>query len=668
MLGITDGHCSSMFGSLLIATFNTFDSIPSLSSSHLNATINDHIRNGRLLDAWKLFDENPQCRNVCSWNSMMNGYIRHDRIRCARRLFDEMPERDVVSWNTMLAGFRRAGDSEQAIQHFLQMERVGLRSTEFTLSTVISVASEAGCVILVPQLHARAIRLAFESNAFVGTALIGGYANLDDCIALHQVFDEVSLKTVALWNSLISGYMDLGFVGEARAAFETMPERNIVSWTSLVNGYVCNRMLDEASCCFNRMPERNVISWTVMISGYEQNGRFFESLELFLSMRESGIQPNQSTLSAVLSSCAGCSSLLIGRQIHVCILKSGLPVDVVLSSSLVDMYAKCGDVDAAVHIFESMENKNLVSWNSIIGGYARHGLSARALEQFKRMTEDGPRPDHITFVSVLSACGHGGLVVEGERYFASMEGEYGIKAGMEHYTCMVDLYGRAGHLDKAVKFIETMPFEPDVVIWGSLLGACGVHSSLEIGSHAAKSIHSLEQDHPAIYMLLSKIHGDRGAWDKVIELREMMKKMGAKKQKGSSWVESSFGYISDDQAPYILTCLVSAPPLLGLAASWCTSSRWVRASDTNQDSGEEPDVLWRDVISGKYGALDRGWFQVLEMVRGAQWCGGKLAMWADDMMITIGYCRILLGRNLERQTTVFAVGKGESVVFGGMPG
>ncbi|KAL5983431.1 hypothetical protein ACLOJK_017516 [Asimina triloba] len=528
---------SSKVGSLSLAS--AFHYLSTLSSAHLNALINDRVRIGSLDDAQKLFDENPQSRNVASWNCMLNGYTRHGRIRCAIRMFDEMTERDVVSWNTMLAGFRWAGDPERAIQHFFQMERLGFGSTEFTLTTVVSAASETGFSALVPQLHGRAVHLAFQSNAFVGTALIGGYANLGDCTAVRQAFNEIILKNIASWNALISAYMGLGFIGEARAAFEMMPEQNIVSWTSLVNGYICNKMLDEASHCFDRMPEKNVVSWTAMISGYEQSGLFIQSIEFFHLMRNSGIQPNEATLSTVLSACAGCSSLLFGRQIHAFILKLGIPLDVILLSSLVNMYAKCGDMDAAAQIFNTMRIKNLISWNSIIGGYARHGLPLQALDEFKRMNRDCTMPDHITFVSVLSACAHGGLVEEGERYFELMEREFSIKAGLKHYTCMVDLYGRAGLLNKAEKFIQVMPFEPDVVMWGALLAACGMHSSLELGSRAAECIYSLEKDHPAIYLLLSKLHGDKGAWNQAIELREMMRETGAKKQKGTSWIESS---------------------------------------------------------------------------------------------------------------------------------
>ncbi|KAK7846210.1 pentatricopeptide repeat-containing protein [Quercus suber] len=425
-------------------------------------------------------------RHICTLstpnlNFMINTYFQQNCINHARKLFDQNPSsRTVVSWNTMINGYVK--------NHQMQ--------------------------------HA------------------------------HDLFDEMPMKDVVSWNTMLSGfhktknpealYLCLVQMRRAQGVFDAMPERNIVSWTGLVNGYICNKRINEARSVFNKMSERNVFSWTVMISGYVQNQKFMDALELFIWMLKSGCQPNHFTFSSVLDACAGCSSLIMGQQVHSSILKSGVPSDDILSTSVVDMYAKCGDIEAAFSFFESMPNKNLVSWNSIIGGFARHGLAIRALEEFERMIKFGVRPDEITFVNVLSACGHGGLIAEGEKYFNSMV-EYTIKAGVEHYACMVDLYGRAGKLEKAEKFIKEMPFEPDVVVWGALLGACGLHSSLELGQVAAERICKLKNDHPAVYSMLSKIQGEKEEWSSVIEFREMMKERHVKKQKASSWVESPFG-------------------------------------------------------------------------------------------------------------------------------
>ncbi|KAL7171974.1 hypothetical protein ACSBR2_031630 [Camellia fascicularis] len=367
-----------------------------------------------------------------------------------------------------------------------------------------------------------------------------GYTDLEDHKGLYLVFDEILAKNVTSWNALILGYMELGLSSEARRAFEMMPEKNIISWTILVNGYLRNKELDEARLIFDGNCKRNVVLWTVLVSGYVQNGKFVHALELFLLMLKLGTQPNQFTFSSALDACSGCSSLLMGKQVHSNMLKSGIPFDVVLSTALVDMYAKCGDIESAFCFIESVR-KDLATWNSIIGGYARHVLATRALEEFERMINGGVKPDQITFVNVLSTCVYGGLVEEGERHFNSMTTIYGIKAGMEHYACMVDLYGRAGFLGTAVKLIEGITFKPDVAVWGALLAACSLHSSLELREFAARRINTLQKDHPTVYSMLSKIHGEQGIWGTVIELRKMMKARRAKIQNAGSWIESSSG-------------------------------------------------------------------------------------------------------------------------------
>ncbi|KAM7497178.1 hypothetical protein LguiA_021592 [Lonicera macranthoides] len=448
-----------------------------LSTANLNYTINCSIRNGNINYARKLFDQNPASRNVVSWNSIITGCIRHNQMQHAQETFDKMPVRDVVSWNTVLSGLHKIEKPEQVYQCFLQMTRVGERPDEFTFSTVITAFLNTTYNVLIPQLHGLLLCLA---------------------PSLCGVFDETFIKDVTTWNALILGYMDLELTGEAQRVFEMMPERNSISWTTLVNGYIKNKNLNEARAIFSSMRERNVISWTAMTKGYVRYGKFVYALELFLLMLNS---------------------------------ESGIHLDVVLSTSLVNMYAKCGDIKAAFCIFECMEKKNLVSWNSIIGSYARHGLAKRALEEFDRMMKGGVKPNRITYVNVLSACAHGGLVEEGERHFNSMKTKCGIHAGLEHYACMVDLYGRAGQLKKAEKLIKEMPFEPDAVVWGALIGACGLHSCLEVGEFAAGELCKLEQGHPAVFSMLSKIHGEKGVWSSVIEIRRMMKESHTKKQK-----------------------------------------------------------------------------------------------------------------------------------------
>lgn len=508
-----------------------------VTSPMLNYMIDAYIQHNHINHARKLFDENPSSRNLVSWNMMMTAYVKHYKMERAHELFDQMPLKDTISWNIMLSGFHRTTNSDGLYQCLLQMGRASVAPDEYTISTLLRAVISTELDILVPQVHARAIHLALNLNVFVGSSLIRAYASLRDEEAFKRAYDDILAKDVASWNALVSGYMEMGNLDDAQTTFDVMPQRNIISWTTLVNGYIRNKRINKARSVFNKMIERNVVSWTAMISGYVQHKRFMDALKLFLLMFKSETRPNHFTFSSVLDACAGCSSLLTGMQVHMCVIKSGIPEDVISMTSLVDMYAKCGDTDAAFRVFESIPNKNLVSWNSIIGGYAMHGLATRALEKFDRMKKVGVTPDEVTFTNVLSACVHAGFVEEGEKHFTSMLTKYGIRAEMEHYTCMVDLYGRAGKFDEAEKLIKNMPFEPDVVLWGALLASCGLHSNLELGEYAAERIRKLESNHPVSYSVLSKIQGEKGIWSSVNELRAMMKERQVKKQKAISWVE-----------------------------------------------------------------------------------------------------------------------------------
>ncbi|KAI3803913.1 hypothetical protein L1987_32078 [Smallanthus sonchifolius] len=503
-----------------------------ISTLSVTNLIQDHIRNGNLNDARQLFDQNPKSCDTVAWNSMITGYIRHNQMQCAHKLFDQMPVRDVVSWNTMLSGLNKTKDPHKLYKLFLQMNRAGELPNQFTFSTVISGFMNTFDV-LVPQLHGLIIHLGLHSNVFVGSALLRGYTHLMDRDALHHVFDDVVVKDVSTWNALVVGYMELGFIDEARITFDKMPVVNIISWTTLVNGYIENRKINQARSIFDSMPEKNVVTWTAMIKGYVQNDNYTDAIQLFILMLKSGTRPNHFTLSTLLDACAGCSTFLLGNQLHSCILKSGLDCEVVLLTALIDMYMKCGDIEAGFCVFESMKKKNMVSWNSVIGGCARHGLAKQALFEFERMIESGVKPDHVTYVNLLSACVHGGLVEEGERHFNSMGVRYGIKAEMKHYSCMVDLYGKSGELEKAERLVKEMPFEPDVGVWGALLTACGLHSCYEL----ANALENLARDHPTIYSMLMKLHGEKGEWSRVIEMRNKMIETGARKQKAGSRTE-----------------------------------------------------------------------------------------------------------------------------------
>ncbi|KAL2935137.1 hypothetical protein RDABS01_018255 [Bienertia sinuspersici] len=508
----------------------------SLQTSTLNHMMKTSLREGQLNDARVYFDNNPTYRDVVSWNMMISGYVKSNQIHIARQLFDEMPERDIVSWNTLLLGLQKDKDQESTYQLYLQLQSSGLRPTSYTFSIVVSSVLGTVFNVLVPQFHAKIVSLGHHTSVYVGSALMRGYTDLGDHSALYCVFDDIVNKDMSLWNALILGYMELGLTDEAQKAFNRMPKKDVVSWTTLVDGYLKNNEVERARYIFDEMDEKNVVSWTAMITGYVGTDKCLDAIELFIQMMRLGPRPNQHTFASVLAACAKHSELLTGQQVHASLLKHGINIDIVLATAFVTMYAKCGDIEAAYCIFKEMPGKNLVSWNSILGCHARHGRGRAALDDFEKMINSGLQPNHITFINVLSACAHAGLVEEGERIFGCMGKTYGIQPEKEHYACMVDLYGKAGNLDKAKSLIECMPFEPDIVVWGALLGACGLHSDFEFGSNAANELHNLEKNHPAAYVLLSKIFGERGVWNSLTDLKQIMESKHMKKQKSGSWI------------------------------------------------------------------------------------------------------------------------------------
>jgi pentatricopeptide repeat protein len=316
-----------------------------------------------------------------------------------------------------------------------------------------------------------------------------------------------------------------------------MPARDLISWNTMMAGYFQHGRLMDAHCLFHGMPEKDVVSWTGMIAGYTQNGHSEEALKLFLKMKQQGINPNRSTFASVLSACASIAALEQGKQIHDHILKTEYSSDVVVGNALVTMYSKCGRINVAYQVFGQMTEQDVVSWTAIITGFAQHGSGKKALELFDRMQQVGIKPNHVTFVGVLTACSHSCLLDEGWQHFYSMTRDYGITPGVDHYACMVDLLGRMGLMTEAEDFIKNMPLQPDPVVWKALLGACAVHRNLEVGERVAKELFKLEPQNSAAYVLLSNIYATTGRWDDVTKVRFMMKNIGVQKEAGCSWIE-----------------------------------------------------------------------------------------------------------------------------------
>ncbi|CAN4076081.1 unnamed protein product [Withania somnifera] len=439
-------------------------------------------------------------------NGLIHFYGESGRIVEAHKVFDESPNRDVVTWTSLIDAHVKMNRVDEALRLFDLMCLSGVEFNDVTLITVFSACSLKGDLSLGKTVHELVENRDFECS-------------------------------VNLMNAILDMYVKCGCLFKAKEIFDKMEVKDVYSWTSMIHGYAKNGEVDLAKKCFNVMPERNVVSWNAMIACYSQNSRPWEALKLFHEMEKRGLVPMESTLVSVLSACAQSGSLDVGERIHDYYIKQKwVKFSVILGNALIDMYGKCGSMDAAVELFHDMPERDLVSWNSVIVGCASHGLAKKALTLFEQMKCAGLKPDSISFVGVLSACAHGGLVNQGWEYFRSMELNRLIP-GVEHYACMVDLLGRSGHLKEAFEFIKQLPVEPDKAVWGALLNGCRMHGNVELAKVAAEKLIELDPQDSGIYVLLATLCANERKWADVRMVRSLMRAKGVKKNPGYSLIE-----------------------------------------------------------------------------------------------------------------------------------
>ncbi|KAH7862080.1 hypothetical protein Vadar_034524 [Vaccinium darrowii] len=333
-------------------------------------------------------------------------------------------------------------------------------------------------------------------------------------------------------------YMSFQCLEEARQVFDWMPHRDIVSWTTLISGYSQWGCVDAASEVFELMPERNSVSWNAMIAAYVRSNRFQEAFALFDRMLSKEAVLDKYVAASMLSACTGLGAVNQGEWIRGYIDKNGIQLDSKLATAIIDMYCKCGYIEKAFEVFNGLAQKGISSWNSMIGGLALHGKGMAAIELLNEMERKAVvAPDYITFVNVLSACAHSGLVEEGRHYFRYMTEVHGIEPGSEHFGCMVDILGRAGMLEEARELINKMPMTPDASVLGALLGACRIHGEIELGVQIGKKVIELEPHNSGRYVLLANIYAKAGRWEDVARLRKLMNDRGVKKAPGFSMIE-----------------------------------------------------------------------------------------------------------------------------------
>eukprot|EP01018_Ginkgo_biloba_P015477 Gb_20634 [translate_table: standard] len=509
-------------------------------------------------------------------NALITMYAKCRNLEDALRNFDKMPERNVVTWNAIIAGYAQNGHGKEALELFCQMQLGWIKLNHITFASVLSACAALATLQQGEEAHAHIIRSGYESDISVSNALVTMYAKCGSMEAAHKIFNKILERDIVSWNAIIAGYAQneqgghaLNFfckmqlagmkpneftfpsILSACASLVALEEGKGVhahiirtgflletsAWNALITMYANCGVISDALKLFDKIPTRDKSSWNAMIGGYSQNGYGEEALKLFCQMLWVGLKPDEITFVILLSTCAMLAALEQGKQIHTHVIKTGFELYISSGSSLITMYAKCGSIEDAVKVFDKMSERNVISWTAMIAGYAQHGCGQEALQLFELMQQAGVKPNPITFIGVLSACSHVGLVTEGRCYFDSMSRDHGMTPSVEHYACMVDVLGRAGRLDEAEEFINSTPLEHGTTLWRILLGACRIHGNMELGERAAKCILQLEPEEVSSYVLLSNIYAAAGKWDDVANVRQLMKDRGVKKEPGRSWIE-----------------------------------------------------------------------------------------------------------------------------------
>lgn len=439
----------------------------------------------------------------------------------------------------MMRGSAQSPTPSNAVLLYTQMERQNVRPDNYTFPFLLKACTKLSWVNLGCAFHAKIVKFGFERNTFARNALIYFHANCGDIRVASALFDGSAKSDVVAWSALTAGYARRGELSIARKLFDEMPVRDLVSWNVMITAYAKRGELESARELFNQVPKRDVVTWNVMIAGYVLSGAHEQAIEMFEEMRSLGEQPDEVTMLSLLSACVDSGALDVGEKIHKSLLDtySG-NFSIVLGNALVDMYAKCGSIEKSFEVFRGMREKDTSTWNSIIGGLAFHGHSKESICLFEEMRRMKIRPNEITFVGVLVACSHAGKVKEGREYFNLMRDKYCIEPNIKHYGCMVDMLGRAGLLNEAFEFIDTMEIKPNAIIWRTLLGACKVHGNVELGRLANEQLMKMRRDESGDYVLLSNIFASQGEWDGVEKVRKLMDDSGVKKEPGCSLIET----------------------------------------------------------------------------------------------------------------------------------
>ncbi|XP_020574733.1 pentatricopeptide repeat-containing protein At5g39680 [Phalaenopsis equestris] len=552
-----------------------------LASSQTNLSLLKIISKTKDLRLGKSIHAKLIISNLCDIiesNYLIDLYAKCRHLSSARQVFDMMPEKNVVSFSSLMAGYFHDGRPSEVLSLFKTMA-FGLlwpRPNEFILATVLSSCSDMQAFEMGLQCHAYVLKSGLLFHSYVRNVLLQMYSTCSGLEDAQKVFQSVPGADIVSLNSMINSFLEHGRMEEAMdvlirmvseisqwdhityvavlglcADFKNLVfglqahcqilrrgfEKNLFVGSAIVDMYGKSGDFFAARSAFNELSSRNVISWTAMMAACTQNSFFEESLKLFLKMQMEGTQPNELTYAVALNACAGLAALSNGSSLNAHAEKSGYKAHLTVRNALINMYSKSGSIEDAQEIFKDLTLKNTITWNSMINGYSHNGFGRKALETFHEMLAEEVAPTYITFIGVLSACGHLGLVDEGFYYINHFMRNLGIIPGVEHHTCIVGLLCRAGRLDEADRYMRTTNSEWDLISWRTLLSACQLHKKFGLGRKVADFIFQLYPNDVGTYILMSNMYAKGNRWDLVVQIRKLMREKCIKKEPGVSWIQ-----------------------------------------------------------------------------------------------------------------------------------
>ncbi|KAK7291654.1 hypothetical protein RIF29_06968 [Crotalaria pallida] len=518
--------------------------------------------------------------DITQVNSLINLYAKCGQISPARNLFDAMPVRNVVSWNALMTGYLRGGEHLDALLLFknLVSSENACPPNEYIFSTVLSCCSDSGRIQEGNQCHGYLLKCGLVFHQYVKSALVHMYSRCFHADLAMRVLDTVPGHDVFSYNSVLNAFVESGRLGEGLEVLRRLMDERVV-WDNvtyvsamglcaqirdlqlglglhaqlLKNGllfdvFVSSTLIDMYGKCGNVLNARNVfdglqnrnvnvVVWTAVMTAYLQNGYFEDTLNLFMCMDQQDTLPNEYTFAVMLNACAGMATLRPGDLLHARVEKLGFKNHIIVGNALINMYTKSGCIDSSYDVFSDMINRDVITWNAMICGYSHHGLGKQALLVFHDMISAGESPNYVTFIGVLSACAHLGLVKEGFYNLNQLMKKFKIEPGLEHYTCIVGLLSGAGLLDEAENFMKTTQVKWDIVAWRTLLNACHVHRNYDLGKRIAESVLEMDPHDVGTYTLLSNMYAKARWWDGVVTIRKLMRERHIKKEPGVSWLE-----------------------------------------------------------------------------------------------------------------------------------